>query len=150
MSPGGDTLVSVSSSVQRFAENLDANGIAQSEIGAQFPLDDFPASRAAIRDASAFLVEIGGDDEVDNDPAEEQSLVTAGYTCFLAGRCHRRHPGWLLELYGDPISMSFAGFEPVLRALVTVAVAGGARLGSDRSVEGISVPTSRPAPDADR
>ena len=150
VSPGGDTLVSVSSSVQRFAENLDANGIAQSEIGAQFPLDDFPASRAAIQDASAFLVELGGDDEADNDPAEEQSLVTAGYTCFLAAGATGAGSGWLLELYGDPISMSFAGFEPVLRALVTVAVAGGAQLGSDRSVEGISVPTSRSAPDADR
>jgi hypothetical protein len=148
---GSDTLVSVSSSVQRFAENLDANGIAQSEIGAQFPLDDFPASRQAISDASAFLVELGDSDHgVVNDPAEEQSLVTAGYTCFMAAGASGGGTGWLVELYGDPISMSFAGFEPVLRSLVTVAVSGGARLLGDRATGAVSVPASRPAPDADR
>jgi diguanylate cyclase (GGDEF)-like protein len=151
---GEDSLVSVSSSVQRFAENLDANGIAQSEIGAQFALDDFPASRDAMRYASAFLVELVGDDGGDNqgrnDPAEEQSLVTAGYTCFLAAGATGAGSGWLLELYGDPISMSFAGFEPVLRALVTVAVAGGPQPVGDRPATTISVPASRPAPDADR
>ena len=146
---GGDTLVSVSSSVQRFAENLDANGIAQSEIGAQFPLDDFPASRDAMRDATAFLVELS-DGDGDNDPAEEQSLVTAGYTCFMAAGGTGAGFGWLVELYGDPISMSFAGFEPVLRALVTVAVAGGAQPVADRAADGISLPASRLAADADR
>jgi hypothetical protein len=146
---GGDTLVSLSSSVQRFAENLDANGIAQSEIGAQFPLDDFPASRAAMRDATAFLVELSGGDG-DNDPAEEESLVTAGYTCFMATGATGAGFGWLVELYGDPISMSFVGFEPVLRALVTVAVAGGAQPVADRAADGISLPASRLAADADR
>jgi diguanylate cyclase (GGDEF)-like protein len=146
---GGDTLVSLSSSVQRFAENLDAGGIAQAEIGAQFALDDFPASRDAMREASAFLVELG-DDDGDNDPAEEQSLVTAGYTCFLAAGATGAGSGWLLELYGDPISMSFAGFEPVLRSLVAVAVAGGTAQLNDRPTEGVSVPASRMAPSADR
>jgi hypothetical protein len=154
VSTSGDSIVSVSSSVQRFAENLDARGIAQSEIGAQFPLDDFPASREAMRDASAFLIELG-DGYADNDPAEEQSLVTAGYTCFMAAGGTGSGFGWMVELYGDPISMSFAGFEPVLRSLVTVAVAGGAQPVGDHPadvhpVEQISVPASRPAPDADR
>ncbi len=150
---GGDTLVSMSSSVQRFAENLDANGIAQSEIGAQFPLDDFPASRAAIRDAAAFLVELGegdGHGEAANDPAEEQSLVTAGYTCFMAAGANGAGYGWLVEIYGDPISMSFAGFEPVLRSLVTVAVTGGGPALAERSAEGITLPASRLGSEADR
>jgi diguanylate cyclase (GGDEF)-like protein len=148
-----DTLVSLSSSVQRFAANLDAGAIAQSEIGAQFALDDFPASRDAIRDSSCFLVELGGDDVEhygDNDPAEEQSLVTAGYTCFLAAGSAGAGTGWLLELYGDPISLSFAGFEPVLRALVAVAVAGGTAPAHDRSTEGVSVSASRLALRDDR
>jgi hypothetical protein len=143
---GGDTLVSVSSSVQRFAENLDAKGIAQSEIGAQFPLDDFPASRDAMRDASAFLVELGegdGQSDVANDPAEEQSLVTAGYTCFMAAGANGAGYGWLVELYGDPISMSFAGFEPVLRSLITVAVTGGVPPLAERPTDGITLPASR-------
>jgi diguanylate cyclase (GGDEF)-like protein len=144
---GADALVSVSSSVQRFAENLDASGIAQSEIGAQFALDDFPTSREAIRDASAFLIELG---DGGNDPAEEKTLVTAGYTCFLAAGATAAGTGWLVELYGDPISMSFVGFEPVLRSLVTVAVAGGPQQVIERPVEGVSVPSSRSGADADR
>jgi diguanylate cyclase (GGDEF)-like protein len=152
--PGGDTLVSVSSSVQRFAEHLDARGIAASEIGAQFVLADFPASRDAIREASSFLIELDGEGRGEgdgqNDPAEEQSLVTAGYTSFLAAGATGAGSGWLLELYGDPISMSFAGFEPVLRSLVTVAVAGGTRPVNGRPPVTISVPASRIPLDADR
>jgi hypothetical protein len=107
-----------------------------------------------MRDASAFLVELG-DGYGDNDPAEEQSLVTAGYTCFMAAGGTGAGSGWLVELYGDPISMSFVGFEPVLRSLVTVAVAGGAQPVAEhpadhRLAEGVSVPASRPAPDSGR
>ena len=51
--------------------------------------------------------------------------------------------GWLVEIYGDPISMSFAGFEPVLRSLVTVAVTGGGPALAERSAEGITLPASR-------
>jgi len=151
VSQGGEALVSVSSSVQRFAENLDASGIAQSEIGAEFALDDFPASRDAIRDSSAFFVELAdGESHVDNDPAEERSLVTAGYTCFMAAGATASGSGWLIELYGDPISMSFAGFEPVLRSLVTVAVAGGPQPLTERPADGRGVPSSRASVQSDR
>jgi diguanylate cyclase (GGDEF)-like protein len=144
--PGGDTVVSVSSSVQRFAENLDATGIAQSEIGAEFVLDDFPVTRQAICDASSFLVELGA---AGNDPAEEETLVTAGYTCVLAAGATAGGSGWLIELFGDPISMSFAGFEPVLRSLVSVAVAGGTSPPAERTA-GIQPQPNRSAADADR
>ena len=80
---GATRLVSVAARCSASPRTLDASGIAQSEIGAHFPLDDFPASRAAIRDAAAFLVELGARPGP-NDPAEEQSLVTAGYTGVLA------------------------------------------------------------------
>jgi diguanylate cyclase (GGDEF)-like protein len=145
--PGGDTVVSVSSSVQRFAENLDATGIAQSEIGAEFALDDFPVTRQAISDASSFLVELGA---AGNDPAEEETLVTAGYTCVLAAGATAGGSGWLIELFGDPISMSFAGFEPVLRSLVSVAVAGGTSPTAERTAAGIQPQPNRSAADADR
>jgi diguanylate cyclase (GGDEF)-like protein len=144
--PGGDTVVSVSSSVQRFAENLDATGIAQSEIGAEFVLDDFPVTRQAICDASSFLVELGA---AGNDPAEEETLVTAGYTGVLAAGATAGGSGWLIELFGDPISMSFAGFEPVLRSLVSVAVAGGTSPPAERTA-GIQPQPNRSAADADR
>jgi diguanylate cyclase (GGDEF)-like protein len=149
-SDNSHVLVSVSSSVQRFAENLDANGIAHAEIGAEFPLDEFPTSREAIRDASSFHVELG---DAGNDQAEEESLVSAGYTSFLAAGASSPGGGWLIELYGDPISMSFAGFEPVLRALVTVAVAGGSHPVVEPAAGGAGgagVPSSRSGAGLDR
>lgn len=133
---GSSQLVSVSSSVARFAENLDAAGIAQSQIGATFHLAEFPATRAAILHASAFLVEVGAPD---NDPAEEEILVTAGYTASLSAGAAGAGGGWLVELFADPISASFAGFESVLRSLVSVAVAGG---GADR-LDAVPARTSR-------
>jgi diguanylate cyclase (GGDEF)-like protein len=123
VTPGSERLVSLSSSVQRFAENLDEAGIAQAQIGAAFDLDDFPATRRAIADATAFLVELGG---VGNDPAEEETLAIAGYTGVAAAGATGSTGGWLLEVFADHISMPFAGFEPVLRSLVAVAVAGAA------------------------
>jgi diguanylate cyclase (GGDEF)-like protein len=118
----GDPLVSLGSSVARFAEHIGARGIAQAELGASFDLDAYPASRAAIRDCGAFLVEQGA---TGNDPAEEDNLVTAGYTSALVSGSTGPNGGWLVEIFGDPISMPFAGFEPVLRSLVAVAVGGG-------------------------
>jgi len=119
---GGQQLVSVGSSVQRFAENIDVHGIAQAELGACFDLDLFPASQAAIRDARVFVIEIGSPG---NDPAEEQTLVTAGYTSTLIAGSTGASGGWLVEIFGDPISIPFAGYDAVLRALVAVAVGGG-------------------------
>jgi diguanylate cyclase (GGDEF)-like protein len=117
-----EPLVSLGSSVARFAENIGARGIAQAGLGATFDLEAYPASRAAIRDSRAFLVEQGA---TGNDPAEEDHLVTAGYTSVLMAGSSGANGGWLVEIFGDPISMPFAGFEPVLRSLVGVAVGGG-------------------------
>jgi diguanylate cyclase (GGDEF)-like protein len=138
VSDRGDELVNVSSSVQRFAEDLDEVGIAQSQIGAAFELDDFPASRTAVTDATAFLVELGA---AGNDPAEEESLATAGYTGVVAAGATGTTGGWLLEVFADHISMSFAGFEPVLRSLVAVAVAGAAPTPVDPTVGHAALPT---------
>jgi diguanylate cyclase (GGDEF)-like protein len=121
-------LVSLSSSVLRFADELDEIGVAQAQIGAVFDLDDFPSTRVAIQAATAFLVERGA---IGNDPAEEETLDVAGYTGFVAAGATGATGGWLLEVFADHISMSFAGFEPVLRALVAVAVAGAAPPSAD-------------------
>jgi diguanylate cyclase (GGDEF)-like protein len=123
VAPGTAALVSMSSSVQRLAGQRDELGVAQSQIGAVFDLAHFPATRAAIQDASCFLVELGADG---NDPAEEGSLATAGYTGIVAAGATGPAGGWLLEVFADHISMSLAGFEPVLRSLVAVAVGGAA------------------------
>jgi hypothetical protein len=117
-----EPLVSLGSSVARFSENIGARGIAQAELGASFDLEAYPASRAAVSDSRAFLVEQG---VAGNDPAEQDYLVTAGYTSVLLAGSSGANGGWLVEIFGDPISMPFAGFEPVLRSLVAVAVGGG-------------------------
>jgi diguanylate cyclase (GGDEF)-like protein len=121
IAPGSDLLVGISSSVQRFGEDTDERGIAQGLPGATFHLDDFPATAAAIRQAGSFRVEIGGQG---NDPAEESVLVSAGYSGLLAAGVTGTHGGWLVEVYTDSISLPSPGFEPVLRALLALAVTG--------------------------
>jgi diguanylate cyclase (GGDEF)-like protein len=123
--PGSDLLVGVSNSVQRFGEDVDEHGIAQGLPGATFDLDDFPASAAAIRQAGSFRVELGGSG---NDPAEEALLVSAGYSGLLAAGVTGAHGGWLVEIYTDSISLPSPGFEPVLRALLALAVTGATEL----------------------
>jgi diguanylate cyclase (GGDEF)-like protein len=119
---GSRDLVSVSNSVLRFAEELDEVGIAQSQIGATFDLNLYPETRRAIEQAAAFHLELGSPG---NDPAEEDALAIAGYTSLVSAGATGSDGGWLIEVFGDPISMPFAGIEPVLRSLVAVAVAGG-------------------------
>jgi diguanylate cyclase (GGDEF)-like protein len=121
VAPGSDLLIGVSSSVQRFGEEIDEHGIAQGMPGATFHLDDFPASAAAIRQAGSFRVELGGQG---NDPAEESVLVSAGYSGLLAAGVTGASGGWLVEVYSDSISLPSPGFEPVLRALLALAVTG--------------------------
>ena len=59
-----------------------------------------------------------------NDPAEEAVLVTAGYLAVVgAGARDERAAGWSRST-ADTISLPMGAFEPVLRALVAVAVAG--------------------------
>ena len=121
VAPGSDLLVGVSSSVQRFGDEIDEEGVAQGLPGATFPLADFPVTAAAVRDAGAFRVELGAPD---NDPAEEAMLGSAGYSGLLAGGVTGTCGGWLVEIYTDSISLPVAGFEPVLRALLALAVTG--------------------------
>jgi diguanylate cyclase (GGDEF)-like protein len=123
VAPGSDLLVGVSSSVQRFGEDIDEHGVAMGLPGATFHLDDFPATAAAIRQAGSFRVELGGQG---NDPAEESVLVSAGYSGLLAAGVTGASGGWLVEVYTDSISLPSPGFEPVLRALLALAVTGAA------------------------
>ena len=123
VAPGSDQLVGLSSSVQRFGEEIDEQGVAQGLPGAIFDLDEFPATAAAVRQAGAFRVELGWPG---NDPAEEAVLVSAGYSGVLAAGVTGASGGWLIELYTDSISLPVAGFEPVLRSLLALAVTGAA------------------------
>ncbi|HEX7187329.1 MAG TPA: sensor domain-containing diguanylate cyclase [Actinomycetes bacterium] len=125
--PGSTDLVTVSNSVQRAADELGAGpGIAA--VGEVFDLLAYPVTLAAIEQAGSFYVEAG---MPGNDPAEEATLVTAGYLAVLGAGAADEGAGWLVEIYADQISLPMGGFEPVLRALVAVAVAGAA--GSDEA-----------------
>ena len=88
-----------------------------------FDLGTYPVTRAAIEGAGSFFVEAG---MPGNDPAEEAALVTAGYLAVVGAGARDSSGGWLVEIYADTISLPMGTFEPVLRALVAVAVAGAA------------------------
>jgi hypothetical protein len=83
-----------------------------------------------------------------NDPSEEATLVTAGYLSVLGAGAADTERGWLVEVYADPISLPMGAFEPVLRALVAVAVAGAART-ADGTAAGTAAGTA-PAPGVPR
>lgn len=135
--PGSDDLVTVSSSVQRQADLAPGTAEDFAEVGTVFDLRDYPVTRRAIEEAGSFFVEVG---MPGNDPAEEATLVSAGYPAMLGAGAAEGSAGWLVEVYADPISLPMGTFEPVLRALVAVAVTG-ARPGGP----GSSVPHARPA-----
>ena len=111
-------LVTLSGSVQRSTTDPDAGTARAGDV---FDLRVFPVTRHAIENAGSFFVEAG---MPGNDPAEEAALVTAGYQSALGAGATGSGGGWLVEVYGDPISLPMGAFEPVLRALVAVAVAG--------------------------
>lgn len=121
---GDDQLVTVSTSVQRFAQTADGRPEAYADVGAVFDLRDYPVTRRAVDEAASFFVETGSPG---NDPAEEATLVTAGYLAVLGAGGSDAVAGWLVEVYADSISLPMGAFEPVLRALVAVAVAGAER-----------------------
>jgi diguanylate cyclase (GGDEF)-like protein len=120
VAPGSRALAAVSSSVQRFGER----GAEDEPLAATFDLDAFPATDAALREAQAFRVELGAPGA---DPAEEAALVSAGYSGVLVAGATGAAGGWLVEIYTDSISLPVAGFEPIVRALLALAVTGAPR-----------------------
>jgi diguanylate cyclase (GGDEF)-like protein len=116
---GSEDLVTAGTSVQRASEAPDGAGLAV--IGEVFDLRAYPVTRRSIEEAGSFFVEAG---MPGNDPAEEAVLVTAGYLAVVGAGARDESGGWLVEVFGDSISLPMGAFEPVLRALVAVAVAG--------------------------
>lgn len=136
----GDLLVSRSSSVQREADSDDPRTLAANQIGAVFDLRDYPETARAVRESGSFYVEIGAPG---NDPDEEAALVVAGYRAVLAAGASDATSGWLVEIFSDPLSLGSDDLEPVLRALVAVAVAGGTPAHPDR--DAADLPAARTA-----
>lgn len=134
--PGGHDLVTLSSSVQRLAQQAPGTSDEFGMLGQVFDLRDYPITRRAIEEAGSFFVEVG---MPGNDPAEEATLVSGGYPAMLAAGAAEVGAGWLVEVYADPISLPMSAFEPVLRALVAVAV-----VGATGAEAGPTVPSARP------
>jgi diguanylate cyclase (GGDEF)-like protein len=120
---GQDDLVTVSSSVQRLAQPPPGTSEAFAAVGTVYDLRQFPMTRRALEEAGSFFVEVG---MPGNDPAEEATLASAGYPAMVGAAASDADVGWLVEVYADPISLPMGAFEPVLRSLVAVAVAGAA------------------------
>jgi diguanylate cyclase (GGDEF)-like protein len=118
---GGPRLQTVSSSVQRAGDPSDERHLSHNQVGAEFDLGDYPATARAVRDATSFAVELG---LPGNDPDEEAALVVAGYRAMIAAGATVGGCGWLVEVFADTLTLPVVEFEPVLRALVAVALAG--------------------------
>ncbi len=134
---GGPQLVTVATSVHRSGDPADERQAEQSKIGAVFELADFPATERAVRDAASFAVEIG---MRGNDPEEESALVIAGYRAVIAAGATADGSGWLVEVFADSLTFQLLDFEPVLHALVAVAVVGAVG-----TAERAGVPAARAA-----
>jgi diguanylate cyclase (GGDEF)-like protein len=117
--PGSRDLLTVSTSVQRGSGATEGSGPRADEM--VYDLAEYPVTDAAMRRARSFRAELG---MPDNDPAEEAALVAAGYTGVLGAGVRTAEGGWLVEIYGDSISLPADGCEPLLRALLAVAVTG--------------------------
>ncbi|MFC1414679.1 diguanylate cyclase domain-containing protein [Streptacidiphilus sp. N1-12] len=89
---------------------------------AVFDLRAYPLTAQAVR-GGAFSMRVG---VPGNDPAEEAVLLVGGYRAVLAAGGHNPAGGWLIELFADDSTLSFAALGPVLRALIAVALSGPA------------------------
>ena len=114
---GSTQLTTVATSIERHAGSSSAGAV----VDQTYDLSRFPVSQRAIETASSWFMEAG---DPGNDPAEEAELVAANQTALLAAGARGGSAGWLVEVAGDPISLPMRAFEPVLRGLVAVAVAG--------------------------
>jgi diguanylate cyclase (GGDEF)-like protein len=89
---------------------------------AVFDLRSYPLTAEAVR-GHAFTMRAG---VPGNDPAEEAVLQVGGYRAVLAAGGSNAAGGWLVELFADESTLSFAALGPALRALVAVALSGPA------------------------
>ena len=85
---------------------------------------DYPATDKALREESAFRVEV---DDPEADPGEVAILRKLRATQVLGAAAHGRDAAYLLELYGDAQTASLELARPEIRLLVLEAVHGAGR-----------------------
>ena len=89
---------------------------------AVFDLRSYPLTARAVH-GQAFTMRAG---VPGNDPTEEAVLLVGGYRAVIAAGGANPAGGWLVELFADESTLSFAALCPTLRALVAVALSGPA------------------------
>ncbi len=85
---------------------------------------DYPMTDKALRDESAFLVDV---DDPEADPGEVAILRKLRASRVLGAAAHGRGAAYLLELYGDAQTASLELARPEIRLLVLEAVHGAGR-----------------------
>ncbi|MET7301451.1 diguanylate cyclase [Embleya sp. NPDC005575] len=122
--PGGRVLRTVRYSIHRLTGVQSESGSRYDAVAAEYDLAHYPATADAVQGGS-FVAELG---DPGTDPAEEDLLLVGGYKAMVAAGGSNAAGGWLVEIYADDLSLSVTGLAPVLRALVAVALTGGASL----------------------
>ena len=122
--PGGRILRTVRYSIHRLTGVQSESGPRYDAVAAEYDLAHYPATADAVQGGS-FVAELG---DPGTDPAEEDLLLVGGYKAMVAAGGTNAAGGWFVEVYADDLSLSVAGLAPVLRALVAVALTGGASL----------------------
>lgn len=122
--PGGRVLRTVRYSIHRLTGVQSESGSRYDAVTAEYDLAHYPATADAVQ-GGGFVAELG---DPGTDPAEEDLLLVGGYKAMVAAGGSNAAGGWLVEIYADDLSLSVTGLAPVLRALVAVALTGGASL----------------------
>jgi diguanylate cyclase (GGDEF)-like protein len=119
--PGGGDLVRTTNFAahRRSEPHPGSMSVINDQIGAEFNLDDYPLSRAALAGGS-YVVTI-------DDPYADASEVAMlqGVGCIellIVGGVDRNGDGWLIEIFGDEISQPLLPLTGLARALLSVAL----------------------------
>lgn len=122
--PHGRSLRTVRYSIHRMTGSPSAARARYEETSTEYALHAYPASAEAVQ-GGGFVQEVG---DPGNDPAEEDLLLVGGYKAMVVAGGSNAAGGWLVEVFTDGLSLPVQGLAPVLRALVAVALTGGASL----------------------
>ncbi|MEU8139754.1 sensor domain-containing diguanylate cyclase [Streptodolium elevatio] len=122
--PHGRSLRTVRYSIHRMTGAPSSARARFEETATEYALHAYPASAEAVQ-GGGFVQEVG---DPGNDPAEEDLLLVGGYKAMVVAGGTNAAGGWLVEVFTDGRSLPVHGLAPVLRALVAVALTGGASL----------------------
>jgi diguanylate cyclase (GGDEF)-like protein len=86
-----------------------------------YTLSEYPLTAAIMEAGGSFVTR---SDDPDADPAELEILQEAGFPTVVLAAAPSPDGAWLVELYGDEMTLDPALVEPYVRLLVAEAVRG--------------------------